>query len=305
MFEDEDDLSFDALAELDVAARAAALAEAEAQAFRASFELGEDDDGEPEEDTLFEDGEPCRFNDDGTLSFIFSTEGRDRYNSRFVGWRLGPYKRNAVFLWMHNMWGLPIGRTVRCSVDDKKRLMGDVKFDEDEAKNPLGHAVARMYRERFLNACSIRARPRKRVWMADLGEDDPYYDKRGGILYRDNELLECSGVTLPGNAGALAQRDLAKLMPDWMKRLSPDGNLEALAETLRPLLLRQLLEDANVQAQLRTLLTAPPASPSPHPAPARTAPAPAPASSAEDLPTADDAARSGPWGWLTPTTPPA
>ncbi len=115
---------------------------------------------------------------DGPMRFVASTEGvkRDGLDLKSGDWRLDNYRRNPVFLWAHDYWGLPIGR-VDVSVDGK-RLIADVTFDRDD---PFAAQVERKYRAGFLNAVSVG-------W--DTREEG-------------NDLLDISAVPVPGDPDAL------------------------------------------------------------------------------------------------------
>ena len=194
-------------------------------------------------------GGPTRANKDGTITVIASTEDLDRYNSRFTGWRLAPYRRNPIILYQHrsSSWyedAHSVGAGKRVYLDDKSRLLGDLKFDEGE-ENKTGKLLGRQYREGFMFAVSIRARARRRTWMGDLPKEHKFYNPKGGICYEDNELIEISSVLIPGNSRAVMKRSLDGLsdqLPDWLKRLAPNGNLDHLVRSLGVVFVRSLIE---------------------------------------------------------------
>jgi hypothetical protein len=300
MFEDEDCISLDELAALDAETRAVRLADPELEVDGSRYyadlsrglEAEEDDEGGESE--TGDDEPPIRANDDGTITFVASTEQLDRYNSRFSGWSLAAFRRNPIFIENHRVWGSAktLGAVKKILVDDKQRLLADVRFDESPL-NPEGQLAAHQYRQGFRFAVSIRARAKRRTWMGDLEKSHRFYNPKGGVLYEDNDLLELSSVLIPGNSYAVKKRSLDGLgrhLPDYLKRLSPDGDLDGLARTLGTVLVRALIEqpDSETARSFRSLIEA---AGSPIP----TTPAPAP----------DPTRQASAWSWLTDPTPAA
>jgi len=142
---------------------------------------------------------------DGLVTFVMSTGNRDRYESTIApaGWKTENFVRNACVLWMHDRRSLPIGRAHNVRVEGNA-LKCEVEFTKPEL-NAFGAQVGALVREKFLNTCSVGFAPER--W--DVNDD-------GGIDYKEQELLELSIVTLPGNADCEAQRALdaaAELAP--------------------------------------------------------------------------------------------
>lgn len=133
------------------------------------------------------------------LTFRISTAGEDRYNSTIdpKGWKLDQYRANPVVLWMHNSWEPPIGRSKMIEADDEG-LVAVPEFVSRDV-NPLAGTVEDMLRAGFLNAASVSWQPDK--WA--------YNEKRGGVDFIEQTLLEWSIVTVPGNADALMERSRA------------------------------------------------------------------------------------------------
>lgn len=138
-------------------------------------------------------GEPIRF--------TASTEGvaRDGLVIEADGWRLENYRKNPVVLWAHDYLGknLPIGRADRVEVVDG-RLAADVVFDQADE---FARAVERKYRTGFLHAVSVG-------W-----ETHTIRPSKGGEAPRiaEAELLDISGVPVPGDPDALIERELRAL----------------------------------------------------------------------------------------------
>lgn len=134
------------------------------------------------------------------LRFVGATEGEkgDGISLRMDGAMLDRYRSNPIFGWGHRYGGrdsLPIGRSDRTEVDDKKRLMFDIAFDREDA---FAAEVERKYRARFLNAVSIG--------FAVLEWEDPKTQDywRGGVATQW-ELYELSAVPLPMDASAVVE----------------------------------------------------------------------------------------------------
>ncbi|MDG4756059.1 hypothetical protein O7630_34510 [Micromonospora sp. WMMD718] len=197
------------------------------------------------------------------IRFVGATEGEkgDGISLKMDGARLDRYRANPVFGFAHRYWGrenLPIGHSVRTEVDDKKRLLFDIKFDR---KDDFAVIVERKYRDGFLNAVSIG--------FSVIEWEDPKTQDywRGGVA-EDWELYELSGVPLPMDADAVVESGRAG-------SLAVD---EQLLDSVRGLLHRL---DADSIAALRQLLDR-----TGQPAPADpAAPAPAAESSGRALDT--------------------
>ncbi|MEH0823459.1 MULTISPECIES: hypothetical protein [unclassified Micromonospora] len=190
---------------------------------------------------------------DGPLRFIGATEGEkgDGISLKMDGARLDRYRANPVFGYGHRYWGrdsLPIGRSVKTEVDDKKRLMFDIEFDR---KDDFAVTVERKYRDGFLNAVSIG-------FSVVEWEDPKTQDYWSGGVAVDWELYELSSVPLPMDANAVVESG----------RAGPLAVDEQLLDSVRGLLHRL---DADSIAALRQLLDR-----TGQPAPADPAP-PAPA----------------------------
>jgi HK97 family phage prohead protease len=132
------------------------------------------------------------------LSFTISTASVDRMGDSIAvdGWDLTAYKKNPVVLWAHDMTGLPIGRAADISVEDGK-LKSVAEFVPADISR-FADAVYRLYQAKFLNAASVGFRPTKWAWTEDK-------DRKFGIDFEQQELLEYSAVPVPANADALIE----------------------------------------------------------------------------------------------------
>lgn len=135
------------------------------------------------------------------MRFTASTEGvaRDGLVISAEGWKLENYRKNPVVLWAHDYLGrnLPIGKAVNVTVEGD-RLMADVVFDPADE---FARQVERKYRSGFLNAVSVG-------WETKLIE--PSKDGKSARV-AEAELLDISGVPVPGDPDALMEREFRAL----------------------------------------------------------------------------------------------
>lgn len=136
--------------------------------------------------------------DGGPLRFIAATEAvaRDGMIIDSTGWQLDNYRQNPVVLWAHDYTGQrpPIGRA---SVDvdaETGNLMADLTFDPHDQ---FAKDVERKYRDGYLNAVSVG-------W--NTIEMSPSGDGRSLGRVTRAELLDISAVPVPGDPGALMER---------------------------------------------------------------------------------------------------
>lgn len=147
---------------------------------------------------------------DGVHVFVASTAGakRDGLLLEMGGGHLDHYTANPVFLWAHDYRGqrLPIGRTEKLQLT-KTKLRAQVRFD---LSDPFAVEAERKYAEGYLNAVSVG-------WMPI---------KMDGPKVLEWDLLDISGVPVPGDPDALIEREMALLR----SLTDPDGSPEGEAE---------------------------------------------------------------------------
>ena len=133
---------------------------------------------------------------DGLMTFIASTEDVDRAGDviRQDGWNLSNFRKNNVYLWMHDYRQVPIGNVPRIWVESNQ-LRNTVKFDQ---KDPFAASVERKFRDGVLTAQSVGFRPTEFTRLDD-----------GGYEFTKQELLEISAVTVPMNQSALRLRSFS------------------------------------------------------------------------------------------------
>lgn len=156
------------------------------------------------------------------IDFIASTEGvkRDGMDLSLSQWDLTNFKRNPVFLWSHDYMGrnLPIGRVQITPDKEANVLKARVWFDQND---PFAVQVEDKYRNNFLNAVSVG-------WNTILPDGKMMHEVTKDQIRLD--LLDLSGVPVPGDADALMLRFIESLDEDenpllaLLKReLTPDS----------------------------------------------------------------------------------
>ena len=138
--------------------------------------------------------------EDLTLAFTISDGDvdRDRDTISPKGWDLKSFRKNPVVLFAHDSRQPPIAQATKIGLEDKTRLVAHAKFTPEDL-NPFGFMIFRMFEQRFMRATSVGFLPTKYEWV----EDDE--ERRGGIDFLKQELLEFSAVPVPANPRALIQ----------------------------------------------------------------------------------------------------
>jgi HK97 family phage prohead protease len=132
------------------------------------------------------------------FDFVISTASVDRYGDTVAvdGWKLSNFRKNPVVLWMHDNSMLPVGKASNIRVEDGK-LKARVEFTPAELVR-YNDIVFEMIKGGFLSATSVGFIPLKYAFV-----DDP--ERRFGIDFQEQELLEFSIVTVPANQEALVE----------------------------------------------------------------------------------------------------
>lgn len=153
--------------------------------------------------------------EDRSVRFTISTDTIDRHGDTVSveGWKLENYRKNPVVLWGHDYSMLPVGKARDLRVEDGK-LKATVVFTAPGVSR-FNDTVFELIKGGFLNATSVGFSPKKWSWS----EDD---DRRLGIDFEEQELLEFSVVSVPANPEALiearsAGADLAPV-EDWARK---------------------------------------------------------------------------------------
>ena len=151
-----------------------------------------------------------------------------------AGWDFTNYRRNPVVLWMHDDTGVPFARTTDLIAGDSE-LIATAQFDMDD---PHGAMMFRKIEQGFVNATSVRWLPKRtEVLKQDRDGEVDYV-----LVFREQELLEWSFVTVPADPKALIMRadgapfDARSYMPEEPKPApepaptEPEGDPEADAQ---------------------------------------------------------------------------
>jgi HK97 family phage prohead protease len=131
-----------------------------------------------------------------TFTFTISSSSVDRMGDTLAvdGWKLGAYQKNPVVLWAHAGELLPVGRATKVWTAGNKLKATAELAPED--MNPDAARVAKMLAGGYLTATSVGFMPLKYAFT-----DDP--QRRFGIDFLEQELLEWSIVSVPANGEAL------------------------------------------------------------------------------------------------------
>ena len=178
------------------------------------------------------------------IRFTASTEnvGRDGLILEARGWQLDEFKANPTVLWSHDYRGErpPIGRAENVWIDGD-RLMADILFDSEH--DEFARSVEGKYRRGVLSSVSV-------------GWDTVESDGRRSLKHN---LLDISAVNIPGDPGALMERqiraaaDLGKKIADLLEE--PDQanthDAEALWVGTAYQMVRLFRRDANDAESVR------------------------------------------------------
>jgi HK97 family phage prohead protease len=144
-----------------------------------------------------------------SVKFVITTGDADRENDVIdpSGWDLSSYLKNPVVMFAHDYNSLPVARTTELSNENGK-LVAVAEFATYDL-NPLADQVFQMLKQGFLKGASVGFKP---VTFS-------YNEKRGGVDFAQQELLEFSVVPIPANASALMAAGLddvdTTLLRDW------------------------------------------------------------------------------------------
>ncbi len=145
-----------------------------------------------------------------TLVFTISTDSVDRHGDSVAidGWTLENFRKNPVVLWAHDYRTMPVAKSLSEWVEGNK-LKSRAQFTPKEMSR-FNDTVFEMYKQGFMSAVSVGFAPKKWVWA----EAD---DRRFGIDFVEQELLEFSAVPVPANAEALIEARSAGIDLSYLK----------------------------------------------------------------------------------------
>ena len=155
------------------------------------------------------------------MAFMASTPGTKRDGADLSGlpWTVDNYRANPVVTWVHDFAGqrLPIGRGEVEVIDGDggETMRALIAFDQGDE---FAREVERKYRDGFLHAVSVS-------WDDVTKDGVPVRAAGRGAEPVAHDLLEIAAVPVPGDASALAERQVAamrSLVHDYDAALSGD-----------------------------------------------------------------------------------
>ena len=161
-----------------------------------------------------------------SVDFVISTASVDRMGDTIAvdGWKLDTYRKNPVVLWAHDASMLPIGKASNVRVEDGK-LKARAEFMPKEISG-MSNAVFEMIRGGFLSATSVGFAPIKYAFSEAA-------DRKFGIDFIEQELLEFSVVPIPANAEALVEARAAGIdiepVREWATKLLETQDLATIS----------------------------------------------------------------------------
>jgi HK97 family phage major capsid protein/HK97 family phage prohead protease len=157
---------------------------------------------------------------DDPFEFVMSDESVDRMGDVIEqdGWRLDNFRRNPIALFGHSA-GFPIGTWSDVAVEGG-RLKG--RLDLMPAVSDRLREIQAAVAAGVLRAVSVGFRPI---------EAEPLEDKSGGYRFTQQELVECSLVSVPANPNALSIAKAIGLSRDTQRLIF--GELADEGQTLR------------------------------------------------------------------------
>lgn len=147
------------------------------------------------------------------LTFTISTSSvdRDRDKVNVEGWDTAAYQKNPVVLWAHNYRQIPVGKSRELWKDGGK-LKSETEFTP-KGLDSFNDTVFQLYRMRFMRATSVGFLPKKWNWNEE---------RKGGIDFNEQELLEYSMVPVPANPEALMDAKSAGIDIQPLKKWAED-----------------------------------------------------------------------------------
>jgi HK97 family phage prohead protease len=166
--------------------------------------------------------------EDRSIRFTITTGEPDRERDVIdpAGWDLSAFLKNPVVLFAHDYDSLPVAKATTVEQQGDK-LIATAEFAPADL-NPMAEQVFQMLKAGFLKGASVGFRPLT----------FEYNETRGGIDFREQELLEFSIVPVPANAQALMAAGLdgvdVEVMRGWAEKTLDALNLASVSKGIAP-----------------------------------------------------------------------
>ena len=148
------------------------------------------------------DGFKVTADNNDPMMFVASEESEDRMGDTITadGWELGNFKKNPVFLYMHDQSFPPLGMWRKVGVEGKQLLASPQWDDGDD----FASLIKGKYVRGFMRAVSVGFRP---IEFEEIKLKEPrktvFGDRTTGLLFKKQELVEISAVAVPAHPKAL------------------------------------------------------------------------------------------------------
>ena len=145
----------------------------------------------------------------GLTTFVASEESEDRMGDviQIDGWQLDNFKKNPVFMYVHDLTFPPLGKVPKIEKSGKQ-LLASVRFDDND---PFAKLIHDKYDMGFMNAVSVGFR-------ALEYQEAPVKSDMRGLVFTKQELVELSAVPVPAHPKAL-KRALGTRSQFWLPAL--------------------------------------------------------------------------------------
>lgn len=210
-----------------------------------------------------------------TYDFVASSGTVDRMNDSIDQgtWKLGNFRKNPAILYEHTTPMIGKGLVKVHTLEDgkTKELRARITF-HNSPTNPIGAMVAEQHANGFRKAVSVGFLPGERKNRTEIDPNDPnfgnlYVDPKtipykwlAGNLFRHNQLLEISSVSIPAHPDALQMGTdgSAGIMKDFVNGENRDEALrkfldETLPAAVRDLVLTSLRSDERVRRAIEAM----------------------------------------------------
>jgi HK97 family phage prohead protease len=143
------------------------------------------------------------------MEFVLSDSSVDRMGDIIEadGWDLANFKRNPIALGFHRS-DFPIGKWANLHVNKDKQLRGHLEL-APKGTSPRIDELRALVGAGILKAVSVGFRP---IEHAPINPKDPW----SGSRFTKQELVECSLVSVPANANAMAVAKSLNVSPETL-----------------------------------------------------------------------------------------